>query len=169
MSYILDALRKSERERRRGEAQDVRSAPLPEAGEGRKSAWLVPLLAALLVINALVLGGWFLFQVGQPSAPPLPGAAVQETETSPRAVQEEDAIPYFEQLSSARRTRLSPLRLTAHVHAATRPQASFITLNGERLREGQQTKNALRVLRIERAAVLLEHDGTRFRLRVANR
>ena len=105
-------------------------------------------------LNSLVLGGWFLLQ-GDPAPADIPRDAVE--------------IPSFENLSSTRRARLSPLKLTAHVHATQRPQASFITLNGERLREGQVAKSGLLVVHIERNGVVLEDEGKRFRLPIDSR
>ncbi len=166
MSYILDALRKSERERRRGEQQSVHSAPLPSEGVGRR----YPLgrgLLLLLLLNGLVLGGWLLFPRERSSVPDAPGAAGSAAPIG--ASRRAAPIPNFENLSSAKQSRLAPLKLTAHVHAQGRPQASFITLNGETLREGQQAKNTLRVITIERNGVILEHKGKPFRLRVDNR
>jgi len=154
MSYILDALRKSERERRRGEPQNLHSTPLPQEGAGRGvPSWFL-LLLILLFLNSLVLGGWFLLQ-GEPAPADIPQDAVE--------------IPSFENLSSTRRARLLPLKLTAHVHATGRPQASFITLNGERLREGQVAKSGLLVVHIERDGVILEDEGKRFRLPIDSR
>ena len=154
MSYILDALRKSERERRRGEPQNLHSTPLPQEKARRGAPFWFLLLLILLFLNSLALGGWFLLQ-GEPATVDTPQDAVE--------------IPNFENLSSTRRARLSPLKLTAHVHATQRPQASFVTLNGERLREGQQAASGLRVVHIERDGVILEDDGKRFRLPIDSR
>jgi len=59
MSYILDALRKSERERRRGSVPDPLTVQEPLTHEKKRRAiWPLVLMAALL-INAVILGLWF--------------------------------------------------------------------------------------------------------------
>ena len=59
MSYILDALRKSERERRRGSIPDPLTVQEPLPHEKRKRAvWPFVIMAALL-INAVIFGLWF--------------------------------------------------------------------------------------------------------------
>jgi general secretion pathway protein B len=76
MSFILDALRKSDAERQRGAAPgltDVRYA----ARRGRRNLWL-PLLVVVLGANLVFLGWQWL------RPPPAPTAPV--TETSPAAV-----------------------------------------------------------------------------------
>jgi general secretion pathway protein B len=59
MSYILDALRKSERERRRGSIPDPLTVqePLPHE-KRRRAVWPFIIMAALL-INAVIFGLWF--------------------------------------------------------------------------------------------------------------
>jgi len=59
MSYILDALRKSERERRRGSIPDPMTVQEPLPHEKRKrTVWPFVIMAALL-INAVIFGLWF--------------------------------------------------------------------------------------------------------------
>ena len=58
MSYILDALRRSEKARRLGE---VPGLPSVVASQQRaRPHWAIWLIAFLLIVNALVLGFWFL-------------------------------------------------------------------------------------------------------------
>jgi general secretion pathway protein B len=59
MSYILDALKKSERERRRGSLPDPLTVqePLSHEKKGR-ALWPLVIVAALL-INAVIFGLWF--------------------------------------------------------------------------------------------------------------
>lgn len=60
MSLILEALRKSEAERRLGQAPDL-LAPLPiTAAPSRRRAWRGPLFAGLLI--AVAVGAWWLGQ-----------------------------------------------------------------------------------------------------------
>jgi general secretion pathway protein B len=59
MSYILDALKKSERERRRGSLPDPLTVQEPLSHEKKRRAlWPLVIVAALL-INAVIFGLWF--------------------------------------------------------------------------------------------------------------
>lgn len=66
MSLILDALRKSEAERRRGQSPDLFGppAPVPSHGDGRARAWPLLLLGAMLLGSA-----WLIWDSGPREAP----------------------------------------------------------------------------------------------------
>ncbi len=67
MSFILDALRKSEHERQRNSGPGL--AEIPTAiGKGRHNRWM-PLVVALLAINVLIMAGFLLW----PDEAPTPG------------------------------------------------------------------------------------------------
>lgn len=76
MSLILEALRKSEAERRRGLAPDVAMElpPTPADRPRPLAAWLLP---ALVVAALLVLAGWWARR--EPAAGPTPAAAIEAT------------------------------------------------------------------------------------------
>lgn len=58
MSYILEALKKSEQERRRGEVPEINRFDAPDGATGNRS-WFWPIVVALLVgINVVVLVVW---------------------------------------------------------------------------------------------------------------
>lgn len=58
MSYILDALRKSEQERQRGRLPDIGTLPEQPAPSGsRRTGWLI--LVALTLLNIAGVGGWW--------------------------------------------------------------------------------------------------------------
>jgi general secretion pathway protein B len=78
MSLILEALRKSEAERRRGQTPDLLTDAIPVAPAARRTApnWtmLLPVIGAALITLLLVV--WWL----RPSAEPIPdGAAASDT------------------------------------------------------------------------------------------
>lgn len=64
MSFILDALRKSEAERRRGEVPGLRDN-FGSAAPRRRSIWPILLTSALL-LNGAVFGGWLLLRQEKP-------------------------------------------------------------------------------------------------------
>lgn len=82
MSFILDALRKSDAERQRNAAPaitDARYSPLP----GRRSPWL-PVLALALLANLVFFGWWLLDRDDAPAAAPpgIPPAAMSPGRTA---------------------------------------------------------------------------------------
>ncbi|HUH37864.1 MAG TPA: general secretion pathway protein GspB [Spongiibacteraceae bacterium] len=83
MSYILDALRKSEQQRQNDAAPAVQSLQRPAVTRStrRRSLWL-PLIVAILLGNAVLLAGFWWMQ--QPAAvPPL-----VDTDTDTRAARQ---------------------------------------------------------------------------------
>lgn len=88
MSLILEALRKSEAERRRGMAPDVAMELPPAAASPQRTlaAWLLP---ALVVAVLLVLAGWWAKR--EPAKATSPHAALEVTaDTPPPAT---DSVP----------------------------------------------------------------------------
>lgn len=79
MSYILDALRKSERDRQAGAAQSVVEMPVDSAEQTTGKPWLAILISVLICINLVTLLVVFLYNretsaptvttVGQPEKP----------------------------------------------------------------------------------------------------
>lgn len=91
MSYILDALRRADAERERGQVPGLRSqaAPLAAAPEPRRSRpWWMPALVILL-IGVLSFAAWWFWPVSAPPAnlavAPAAPAAVSVPEKSPAA------------------------------------------------------------------------------------
>jgi general secretion pathway protein B len=93
MSYILDALRKSERERRRGSIPDPLTVQEPLPHEKRKRAvWPFVIMAALL-INAVIFGLWFGSRYSQKAPVTKEGANqkkydLQQVNNQPQSVSE---------------------------------------------------------------------------------
>jgi general secretion pathway protein B len=84
MSFILDALRKSDAERQRAVTpglSDVRYA----TGRARRNLWL-PILVAVLAVNAVFLAVQFLRRDDAPAAPTRPPAAEAPDTIPPAAV-----------------------------------------------------------------------------------
>ena len=80
MSLILEALRKSEAERRRGQAPDVAMElpPTPASRPPVLGTWLLP---ALIIAGLLVLAGWWMKR--EPSTSTLPEAVIEAADTTP--------------------------------------------------------------------------------------
>ena len=180
MSLILEALRKSEAERRRGSAPDLLQADVvPSPAASRPMPWWV---WAALVLLALPLLAWW--QRGsdagmQSPATPIP---VQTRPAAPPGPPPAPALPAVERLRPApppppiaatpapeagpiplgalspeRRKSLPPLRLSMHLWNEV-PARRVAILDGKRVAEGDRI-GAARVAEIRHDGVVLDQDG----------
>ena len=85
MSFILDALKRSEAERQQKNTPGI--ASIPEGTQHRKSSKWIWLVIALVAINLVVLGG-LLFKVGQDSASVEPPTTTAMTTTTNQRTRE---------------------------------------------------------------------------------
>jgi general secretion pathway protein B len=107
MSFILDALKKSEAERRQGEVPSLKN-DLGSAAPRRRSIWPLLLILALL-LNGGVLGGWLLLRQEKPAMAEAPSGEPGRTlatrpvlplpakdpvpRPAPRSVEAQPAVP----------------------------------------------------------------------------
>lgn len=83
MSYILDALKKSERERQRGSVPDVLTPEDSVVGQTRKRRLLPYLILCALVLSAGLLVGWLMGHSKKPQIVSQSAAARQVREKAP--------------------------------------------------------------------------------------
>lgn len=189
MSFILDALKKSEAERSRqagpalhGMRTTTRPARLPTG---------IAVLLGVLTLNLVGLAYLLLRKPSPPPAPPTitaaprpvaaplpprqtrmleplalpaPGAApppvvMHEPATPPPAPA---SVPSFAEVAASGGT-WPELRLSLHAYDADASRR-FILLNGMRLREGETAPDGMRVEQITEAGAILEWRGRRFML-----
>lgn len=79
MSFILDALKRAERERTVGQAPGAGEIAQSSAAAPARRNWLLPVVIAVLVANAL-LAGWLLLNR---TAPATPGASLAAAPATP--------------------------------------------------------------------------------------
>jgi len=205
MSFILDALKKSEEERLR---QQNPSA-LPTAvlrSSGGTPMWVWALLA-LLAVNLAVLAIVLLkpsTEAEVPTAAPTPGVAtspatittatttttvqsapaskaappvlVQSAPMPSQATQSATSMPSPRSLAAvptrdqqlAAGASLPPATLNLHVYDAD-PIKRFVLLNGERLREGDTSRDGLDVISITPEGVVLSYGNASFALSIEGR
>jgi len=78
MSFILDALRKSEHERQRSSGPALAEVPVA-APRPRSNVW-APIAIALLLVNLVVVGVWLLRKsASEPTAPPAAATVMDDT------------------------------------------------------------------------------------------
>jgi len=100
MSFILDALKKSETERQRQDAPGI--ASIPQAVRNKRSTKWIWLIGGLLVINLGVLSGLILRSDEEPQ--------VAEVESAPATVEAEQPDTTFsDMVSQAKRSQPAPV------------------------------------------------------------
>lgn len=187
MSFILDALRKSENSRLRQDHPAIFTTPMSRQ-RPRLPRWVL-VLAVLLIVNLLFVG-YALWRdrpdptpatpktampapasAAVPDAAPAP-AAMAAADPEPRAaarlprISPTTAASATPALASrddllARGTSLPPAELNLHVYDPN-PAARFVLLNGQRLREGEVSREGLTVERITPEGVVLRFGNASF-------
>ena len=186
MSYILDALRKSEQERLRGQplAGLVHAAAVPAAVR-RNTAIGVLLAGNLLLAGA---GLWWWSRAVPMNAPPAPTVArAAAADTPPRAARDSVRPPSTINAGApvdlaADEMRIAPapqraapssgaplvpgaipsgfppLRLSTHIYSSD-PSSRTVVINGVRLGEGERLDNRVQVVEITEGGVRIDYAG----------
>lgn len=165
MSYILEALKKSEQERHQGRPPDLRTHHAGDDAARRPwLPWALSGVATLLAVAALLwaaLAAGPVRDIGEPASgrSPVAGAVAGPDATTPAPPDAAVAAPPPVMPVPARQAPgngvdagtldalLAELEVSAHVYSS---DAGFrtITINGEALREGDTLGNGVRVLEI---------------------
>lgn len=98
--------------------------------------------------------------VAVPTLPSL--AAPVEAPASSDAVAQDD-LPRLDQLPSAERDALPPLKLSMHVYTES-PANRFVLIDGHRYGEGEKLAASLQLVEIQRHGIVLDLNGRRFLL-----
>jgi general secretion pathway protein B len=184
MSYILDALRKSETERTQDATPNLLTA---QHMRGRPRTALLLTLIAVLAVNAAVIGAW-LWRPGAHSAAPaaqhpvrqgpapvhaeplapaqavvtLPPEARPERAAAPNdrvepsdAVEPSDVVVPAEDADAG-----TAIEVSSHVYS-TDPHARAITIAGRRYQEGDSIKAGVRLVEITETGIVVEDHGQR--------
>ena len=192
MSYILDALKKAERERQLGETPNRKS--LLYETPIRRRLWLRFFVLAILLLNsAIVVYGLIAWHQAMPDPipvsaeqlPRLPDAAEPQSasskpeplfEPSTEALTPEPAKvviaeqplsigapqPY-RRLAQNLREQLAPLNLDLHVYGDS-PERRFVLINSQRYQTGDWLQEGLLLETITAEGVILSFQGQRFSL-----
>lgn len=193
MSFILDALRKSENERQEQSSAEFSSVPA-SSGNSNQSRWLW-MLGVLLLINSAVLIGILLkptptvspvaleSQEGLNSsfeeqvavavdnqatqAPPPAEPVVAPVAAQPQVVKtshtSEAVIPTMDELRLQGTMQVAEMHVDIHVYSED-PEDRFVFINMNKHREGSRTAEGPVVREIRSDGVVLEHQGRVFLL-----
>ncbi len=199
MSFILDALKKSEEERLRQQNPSTPPTALPRSN-GRTPTWVWALLG-LLAVNLVALAVVLLKPSAEvPVMAETPVVVASPTETITKATASapdsnsadlarapSTAVPSVAAQSAtstapppslstvptrdqqlAAGASLPPATLNLHVFDADRTKR-FVLLNGERLREGDTSRDGLDVISITPEGVVLSYGNASFALSIEGR
>jgi general secretion pathway protein B len=101
MSFILDALRKSEHDRQRNSAPDIARTGTVAAPPRRR--WLVPIIALLIGVNLSLIAALWLMGSDEPDAPPPAAVATARPAARPPVVMGDGARSLQNQLEGGGR------------------------------------------------------------------
>ncbi|MDH3977093.1 MAG: general secretion pathway protein GspB [Gammaproteobacteria bacterium] len=192
MSFILDALRKSENERQQQTAAPLAAMPRSTRQQSR-NVWL-PILIIVLACNAL-LAGYLLLGRSEPTSsmtaeapevrslrkesivpppepvlekPPTPAikAAPASKPPAPKPPVKkpiQDGLPNLAQLQSAGLVSVGELRVDMHVYAGETDKR-FVFINMKKYKEGEKLNEGPTIEAITVDGIILVHQGNRFRL-----
>lgn len=190
MSLILEALKKSDQERRRERAPDLQSIHRPLPGHRvapRRGPWLLG--SALLVVNLAALGLWWYLQKPPAAALPVPAPAVAEATPAPAVaappadpvsapvtaspVPEPAPVPAprrppireLWELPDPVRHALPAMTFSFHVYSEN-PERRTIIINERRMREGDQVGEGVLLEEITEDGVILALEDHRVHIPV---
>jgi general secretion pathway protein B len=92
VSYILDALRKSDLQRQHGAAPTLQTTPLRSSASGRPAAWIYGVLGITLIAAGIAIGWWRPWQTRQP-APVADPSATQPFAAEPPQIPAPQPVP----------------------------------------------------------------------------
>jgi general secretion pathway protein B len=194
MSFILDALRKSEKKRQSETVPKLQTEHAkPAATDRRRRLWL-PILALFLVLNVAVL--LWVFGPGQePPAvvdgliaavdPPAPAVSFDSPEIlkpAVRTAQKQPPLPIItaaeepfpaaeggkvyaiEELPSSIQARIPTLHMSLHAYSKERAAASLVRVNNQMLREGTELAGGFLLAEITADGAVFNYQGYRFLL-----
>ncbi len=191
MSYILDAIRKSDHERRRGAAPTLQSAPFPPAREEPGFRWIYPVLALGLAAAGFAIG-WMRPWHERPEpvakspelvAPPRPvpregpralpapkqprlslaQAAPVKPAPAPAVAQPQQpaALVAYAELPVSVRQELPSMKVSVHAYSRT-PGERLVDVNDRLLHEGDALAPGLVLESITPEGMIFNFRGTRF-------
>ncbi|GMR17884.1 MAG: hypothetical protein BMS9Abin33_0278 [Gammaproteobacteria bacterium] len=187
MSYILDALKKSERERSQQELltgrDNSRSEGVSDRSDTRKQGFLVGLV--LVVLTGILIVLWQKeddkVEIVSNKIPatkatessrtnkPVVKTEVDNNESKTLSVRTGNKarsyqeIPFFWELPTSYRQGISALAVTIHVYSPD-PTQRILFINNHEYKSGDRTREGARVQKIVPQGVVLSINGQRFKL-----
>ena len=180
MSYILDALKKSDQERQSGKGPSLQTVHSPKRFHAASNdlKWVIAILLCILLALVAFLGQpyWQRPASQTTTVATVPKAAAvspQATMTAPVQSRSEQSKPIlntaairFVDLDADMRAEIPSLTFSFHVYSEN-PQRRTIIINNRRVREGQLVEKGLLLEEItELGVVFIWQDKLRFSIDV---
>ena len=182
MSYILDALKKSEQERQQGSGPTLQTVHQPAmTAKPSRSGWMIAILSGLLSLTVLM--ALFFHLRGDIATPsevatatsvqsepvkikPAATAIATETTAAP-AIEDAAPLPVVEmwELPEEVQTALPALTFSFHVYSDN-PGRRTIIINKRRVKEGSLISDQLKLLEITTDGVIMQWQQHRFHIAV---
>lgn len=147
MSTILDALKKSEQERKLGDIPTLSDMPTPDEGAQVSSAWIIALLVVLLVILTALILFYTVFDKAPTDGGVLSDTRVVSNDTVAVEQSSDESI------------------VVNVVSWSEQAEQRFVIIDGKLVREGEFARPGLKVERINQDSVILNHRGRRLERR----
>lgn len=173
MSYILDALKKSDRERRSREGPTIQTIHRPIRHSDATTLVITVALVIMVMVTGVLALFWFQQNRGVSARIKTPQAVVLSTSeqgaqaASPVSDAESGNRPTvaFSELPDPVRAELPALTFSFHVYSE-KPQNRTIIINKRRVREGDQVIPGLQLHEITPEGVVLQWRGHPFYINV---
>ena len=171
MSYILDALNKSERERARKRAPDLHALGASQPAESIRTRHFLAILVVVVVINAAAFWYFFGDRAMVPAAPTPVVVAEKATDVVasgriPDVVSVEatsiDQPMAINALPAEVRQRLPLVEVTAHIYADD-SELRMVKIDGVSRKEGEQIRDGLDLIKITETGVILKFENYSYR------
>ena len=174
MSYILDAIKKSEAERNLGVSPGALASSTPVS----RTTTSVRIMTVIVLLNVTALGGWWWWQGRAPTTVAAAGVAVapstKEHQSPPSNTVQPARPPMRETIEQPSPRPSIPVanapvppaptarlpEFSTHVFADD-PQLRAVTLDGRRLTEGDLIGPGMRLLEITESGVVIDVNGER--------
>lgn len=192
MSYILDGLRKAEKERQLESVPDLQTVHAPYPGKNKSGKKSSLYLSGIFFFMLVVLGAALRFYSGDkvpsssgvaelnspvtspgsevsesrhPPAPaePLPVLSEKNIPAASPAPAPQLLLPFREELQEGLRSQLPEIRYAGHTYADN-PQHRLIIINNRIMKEGGRIEGNLKLVEITWEGIVLDFQGTRFRM-----
>ena len=172
MSYILDALKKSDQERQQNNGPSLQTVHRPHLVNKQARNKTIIILLLLIVLAVIAAAGWFFY-----ASPVLQQPSVSKPMTQPIAQPEPvqavapqltpaDYIVEFSELPDPVQKAIPALTFSFHVYSDN-PARRTIIINKRRVREGDNISAGLLLEAITEQGVVLQWQGQhRFNINV---
>ena len=172
MSYILDALNRSEQEQKSRQAPGLDAIHGPPARAARSSRKILFLLAALVAINAVLI---FWFMESQVKNVPtlleeLVGEAVEEQVIAPgghesTVTNTHTHVTSITELPTNIQEDISGISISSHIYADD-PSLRMVNINGRSVHEGDIVAAGIRLVEISEEGVILSYQHYIFEMNI---